>query len=99
MVELALLGCHTGGMARKKPKTGSKMPNATDVPSKPRTGDRHKPRVTISFKPLVYEGLKELAQKNHRPIQWEADLMARHWLKQHGIVLPDSLALAEEEDE
>lgn len=67
-------------MARKKKSNGEDMPAA---PAKPRTTDRHKPRRTIAFKPSIYQRLQALATRNHRPLNWEAELMAESWLKQH----------------
>src|SRR5262245_628087 len=66
-----------GGMARKKPDSAKgEEPMPPEAPAaKPRSRDRHKARNTISCKPRYYEALKRRAQRNKRPLQWEAEII------------------------
>ncbi len=63
---------------------------AQKKPSKPdqRTGSRHKPRRMISFRPSIYEALAKLAEQNHRPVAWEAELAIIKALTEAGLLPP-----------
>lgn len=69
-------------MAKKRP----------DLPpsekSRPRTGDRHKARKTISFSPELVELLQKLADRNQRPVYWEARIAIENHLRAAKL-LPD----------
>jgi hypothetical protein len=53
-----------------------------------RSKDRHKPRRTISFTPQVYEAIARLADRNHRPIGWEAERIILEALEAEGLWPP-----------
>ncbi len=71
-------------MGRKKSKADDNMAPAP-ASEKSRSADRHKPRRTISFKPSIYRKLQELARKNRRPLNWEAEIAALNHLAANGI--------------
>jgi hypothetical protein len=75
------------GRKRKRP-TEKPMPAAA---ASERTRDRHKPgsRKTIAFPPELYALLQQLADKNRRPLNWEARVMAEKHLRDAGLMPPD----------
>lgn len=58
--------------------------------SKKRVGSRHKPRKPISFAPRLYEQLAKLAERNDRPISWEARAIIQRALEAEGLWPPPS---------
>jgi hypothetical protein len=67
-------------MAKKRSK---KPMSATEAAEQ--TGSRHKPRKMIAFSPRLYRRLQALAERNHRPVQWEAELAIEAHLEANGI--------------
>jgi hypothetical protein len=57
-------------------------------PSDSRRGSRHKPRRTVAYPPRLYEMLVVLAERNQRPINWEARLILERPLKEAGLWPP-----------
>ena len=80
LVALVPLLCHNADMAKHKKQPEDDPVNATQS-KKPRTGDRHKPRAMIAFPSALYAKLAELAERNRRPIQWEAIIAIENHLK------------------
>lgn len=71
LVELVSLPCHNSGMAKKKNTSEDESLNVAPD-KKTRSGSRHKPRQMLALPPALYKQLAALAEKNRRPIQWEA---------------------------
>lgn len=47
--------------------------------------DRHKPRKSIALTPDQYEALRVLAERNARPLLWEARIAVMAHLKANGL--------------
>ena len=53
---------------------------------KKRSADRHGPRKMIAFDPAIYNALAKLADRNSRPLSWEAARIIREALEKEGLL-------------
>jgi hypothetical protein len=60
------------------------------VMGKKKKGSRHVDRHMLSFPHDVYEALRKAAQRNGRPLVWEARLRLRKSLEAEGEIPPES---------
>lgn len=56
--------------------------------AKPRSADRHADRRSVSFTTAMYAALGKLAEREGRPITWQARLMIQKGLEEAGLWPP-----------
>jgi hypothetical protein len=71
-------------MAKKRSK------DPVSATAKSPTADRHKSRTTISFSKELVALLAQLAERNKRPLYWEARLALEAHLRANGLEPPTS---------
>jgi len=66
------------------------MPPSASPPRRPRSADRHRARKTISFPPELLDLLAQLAERNKRPLSWEAKLAIERHLREAKMLPPEA---------
>ncbi len=74
-------------MANKRSKPAKE--NVIPATSAPPKGSGRKPVNTIAYSPAMYRQLKKLAERNQRPVLWQARIMMQQALEAEGLWPPE----------